>query len=213
MLSTIFSLPEFIALILFCAAMSFSPGPNTMLTTAIASNQGLRYAMPFAFAVPVGWLLMMIACGLGIGTLVTQAPALRWLIKLFGCIYLIWLAFKLSQNNHLKEINPIQLNMNFPKGVVIQFLNIKAWLLTVTITSVWVINAEGQPSSNPEQRLILSCIIVMLFAFISNMSYAITGAIFRNWLMGGVNPGQRLLIFNRILASILAATAIWTLFV
>ena len=33
---------EFLALLLFCAAMSFSPGPNTTLSTALAANHGLK---------------------------------------------------------------------------------------------------------------------------------------------------------------------------
>jgi len=36
----IMSLRELIALVVFCSVMTFSPGPNTMLTTAIASNEG-----------------------------------------------------------------------------------------------------------------------------------------------------------------------------
>ena len=71
-LLSIFSLNEFIALIFFCAAMSVSPGPNTMLTTAIATNEGFKRTIPFALAVPVGWLLVMLSCGFGIGALVAD---------------------------------------------------------------------------------------------------------------------------------------------
>ena len=44
------------ALLLFCTAMSFSPGPNTTLSTALAANGGLRPALRFCLAVPAGWL-------------------------------------------------------------------------------------------------------------------------------------------------------------
>jgi threonine/homoserine/homoserine lactone efflux protein len=203
----ILSLREFIALLIFCTVMTFSPGPNTMLTTAIAANDGFRRTLPFTLAVPVGWLFIMMACGLGIGTLVTQMPIIRYLIQFLGCAYLIWLAFKLSQSSQLKEVNLNKLNMGFFKGVIFQFLNIKVWLLALTITSAWVIHAEGIPSSNPEQRLIVSCVVMMCFAFASNMSYAIAGSVVRVWL----SSGKRLLFFNRFLALILALTALWTL--
>ena len=37
--------------------MSFSPGPNTTLSTALAANGGLRRALRFCLAVPAGWTL------------------------------------------------------------------------------------------------------------------------------------------------------------
>lgn len=208
-MTAVMSMRELIALLLFCTAMTFSPGPNTMLTTAIASNEGIRKALPFTLAVPLGWLLIMLVCGFGIGALVTQLPPLRWLIKLVGCFYLLYLAFILSSLGKVREIEPARLKMGFIKGIALQFLNIKVWLLAVTVTSAWIIHAEGQISSNPQARLILASLIVMFFAFISNFSYAILGAIARNWLL----EGSRLLVFNRILASMLAATAMWTLLI
>ena len=46
---------EFTALLALATAMSFTPGPNTTLSTALAANRGLRGAMHFVCAVPVGW--------------------------------------------------------------------------------------------------------------------------------------------------------------
>jgi threonine/homoserine/homoserine lactone efflux protein len=204
---SVFSLNELIALFIFSAAMSFSPGPNTMLTTAIASNEGIRKTIPFALAVPIGWLLIMLSCGLGIGAMITEMPSLRLSIKLLGCAYLIWLAYKLCRNKKLHEVNSARLNINFPKGVLLQFLNIKVWLLAITITGTWIIDAEGQASTNPNERLALACAIVMFMAFTSNMTYALAGALFRTWL----GSGNRLAIFNYFLAFLLFATAIWTL--
>lgn len=205
----IMSLRELIALIVFCAVMTFSPGPNTMLTTAIASNEGLRKVIPFTLAVPFGWLLILLITGFGIGTLVIQLPILRWLIQIAGCAYLLWLAFLLSRRHELQTIEPSKLQITFIKGVALQFLNIKVWLLAVTVTSTWIIHAEGQVSLNQHERLALASFVVMFFAFASNFSYALIGALVRNWLV----HGKRLLIFNRILAALLAATAIWTLFI
>ena len=49
---------EFTALLVLATAMSFSPGPNTTLSTALAANGGLPRAMRFVVAVPVGWTLL-----------------------------------------------------------------------------------------------------------------------------------------------------------
>ena len=44
---------EFWALLMLATAVSFTPGPNTTLSTAIAANRGLRPALRFVLAVPV----------------------------------------------------------------------------------------------------------------------------------------------------------------
>ena len=68
---------ELNALLLLCSAASFTPGPNTTLSTALAANFGLRRALGFVFAVPVGWGLLLSLCASGMGALLLAAPALR----------------------------------------------------------------------------------------------------------------------------------------
>ena len=53
---------EFTALLVLATAMSFSPGPNTTLSTTLAANGGLPRAMRFVVAVPVGWILLLALC-------------------------------------------------------------------------------------------------------------------------------------------------------
>ncbi|MDP1687375.1 MAG: LysE family translocator, partial [Hydrogenophaga sp.] len=42
---------------------------------------------------------------------------------------------------------------------------------------------------------------------ISNFTYAVAGSLLREWL----TQGRRLVWFNRVLAAVLAATALWML--
>ena len=196
---------EFLALLLFCAAMSFSPGPNTTLSTALAANLGLKRALRFCLAVPMGWTLLMLASGLGLGALVTGVPALTWAIKLVGASYMLWLAFKLAGAGQLAQVDDSRLQVTFAQGVGMQFLNIKAWMMALTLTAGWVVNASGQPAANPGQRLAIISAVTMAFAFSSNFLYALVGSLLRQWLA----HGKRLLWFNRALALVLVATAAW----
>ena len=187
---------ELTALLAFCTAMSFSPGPNTMLSTAMATNLGLRRTLRFCLAVPTGWVLLMLTCGLGVGAAVLGVPALRWAVKLAGVGYMVWLAWRLSQAARLTSIDPARLEISFWGGVGLQFVNIKAWMLALTLTAGWVVNAAGAPAANPGQRLAIICAVMCLFAFTSNFSYALS-------------QGKRLLWFNRAMALVLLATAVW----
>lgn len=196
---------EFLALLVFCTAMSFSPGPNTTLSTALAANHGLRRALRFCVAVPAGWTLLLLATGLGLGALVTGVPALTWAIKLAGAAYMVWLAWKLGGARQLAQVDASRLDVTFAQGVGLQFLNIKAWMLALTLTAGWVVNAGGQPAANPGERLAIISVVMLLFAFASNFLYALVGSLLRQWL----SQGARLLWFNRTLALVLVATAAW----
>jgi threonine/homoserine/homoserine lactone efflux protein len=201
------SAAELTALLVFCTAMSFSPGPNTTLSTALAANLGLKRALRFCVAVPIGWTLLMIGSGLGLGALVLGVPALRWGVTLAGVAYMVWLAWKLARSGQLTEVDERRLDVSFLQGVGLQFLNIKAWMLALTLTAGWVVNAAGQPAPNPGERLTIICLVMIGFAFSSNLLYALLGSLLRGWLA----QGQRLLWFNRMLAGVLVATAGWML--
>ena len=201
------SATEVTALLLFCTAMSFSPGPNTTLSTALAANGGLRRALRFCLAVPTGWTLLMAGSGLGLGALVLGLPAARWALKIAGVAYMLWLAWKVANAGRLAEVDARRLDVTFWQGVGLQFVNIKAWMLALTLTAGWVVNAGGQPAPNPGERLAIICLVMLVFAFSSNFAYALVGSLLREWLA----QGKRLLWFNRGLALVLAGTAAWML--
>ncbi len=191
---------EFTALLLLATASSFTPGPNTTLSTALAANHGLRRAMRFVVAVPVGWGLMYTACVFGIGALVLALPWLRMTVLLLGVGYLLWLAARLARSGTLTQVNSARLSVGFWQGVLLQFLNVKAWLLALSVAAGWV---AGQPDASIRFAQTLS--VLLTFALISNLSYALVGSLLRGWLA----QGRRLLMFNRVMAAALVLTAGW----
>jgi threonine/homoserine/homoserine lactone efflux protein len=191
---------EFTALLLLGTAMSFSPGPNTTLSTALAANHGLRRALRFVCAVPIGWGALLTVCAAGVGGLIVAVPALRMLVKVLGVAYLLWLAYKLSRSGSLAQADSSRLNVTFWQGAALQFVNIKAWMLALSLVAGWV---AGRADALERFAVVLPT--MMLFALISNLTYAAMGALLRDWL----SRGARLLWFNRAMALVLVATAAW----
>jgi threonine/homoserine/homoserine lactone efflux protein len=131
-------------------------------------------------------------------------PALRWAIQAFGVAYLLWLAWKLANSKALQQANAAQLQLSFWQGVMLQFLNIKAWMLALTVVAGWL---AGRPDAAPRFALILP--LMMAFGFFSNLLYAVMGSLLRDWLSGPAGSGQRLRWFNRLMAGVLVLTAGW----
>ncbi len=199
---------EFTALLVLATAMSFSPGPNTTLSTALGANHGFRRALPFVCAVPVGWGALLLVCALGLGALVVAVPLLSWAVKIIGVAYLLWLAFKVSQSRQLSQADADKLNVTFWQGAALQFVNIKAWMLALAIVSGWIAGREG-----PAMRLAIVLPVMLAYAFVSNMAYALAGSLLRDWLTGPAGSGLRLRWFNYVMAGVLVVTAIWMLFI
>ena len=198
----VFSPEEFTALLVLSTAASFTPGPNTTLSAALAANLGLRSAMKFIVAVPVGWGFLLAICMAGLGNLVLALPALRWVILLGGTLYLLWMARQLWRSREMAKADERRLRITFFQGVAIQFLNIKAWMLALSLVAGWVAGKEDSL-----ERCLVLLPIMMLFGFVSNLTYAVMGSLLRRWLL----QGARLLVFNRSMSLALVMTAAWML--
>ncbi len=190
---------EWGALIAFATAMAFTPGPNTTLSAALAANRGLGAALPFVVAVPVGWGLLLAACVWGLGAALEAAPAARGAVKWLGLAYMLWLAWRLSRSERLGQADG-GLRVGFLQGVVLQFVNIKAWMNALLISAGWITVGPDWPN-----RLLAVLPLMMAYGLASNLTYALVGSVLRGWLA----QGQRLRTFNRVLALVLVATAAW----
>ena len=118
------------------------------------------------------------------------------------------LAVKLARASSLGEADASRLNVTFWQGVALQFLNIKAWMLGLTVTAGWLAGREDVLA-----RFAITLPLMLAFGFFSNLLYAGIGSLLRDWLSGpvvaGVATAQRLRWFNRGMAAVLVATAAW----
>lgn len=194
---------EFTALLLLLTAMTFSPGPNTALSTALGANHGWRGALPFACAVPLGWGVLLAASALGVGGLLLAMPWLAKTVKAAGVGYLLWLAWRMTRVRQLGATDA-PLRMGFWQGAALQLVNLKAWMLALTLVSGWI---SGRPDAGLRFVQVLPALLA--FAFFSNLSYAAIGSLLRHWLTGPHGSHRRLFVFNRVMAAVLAATAGW----
>jgi threonine/homoserine/homoserine lactone efflux protein len=208
---------DFTALLVLATAMSFSPGPNTTLASALGANHGLRRAMPFVCAVPVGWGVMLGLCALGLGALLLAVPLLAWAVKLLGVAYLLWLAarligFRPQFPGQSGDAAPMGVasppDVTFWQGAALQFVNIKAWLFALAVVSGWI---AGRGDAGLRFAIVLP--VMVFYAFASNLTYAMAGSLLRDWLAGPDESGRRLVWFNRLMALVLVATAVWMFFV
>jgi threonine/homoserine/homoserine lactone efflux protein len=77
-------------------------------------------------------------------------------------------------------------------------------MLALAIVSGWV---AGHADAAARMAVVMP--VMLAYAFVSNLTYALAGSMLRHWLTGPNGSGTRLRWFNRAMAAVLALTAVW----
>ncbi|MBA2547204.1 MAG: LysE family translocator [Burkholderiaceae bacterium] len=193
---------QLLALIMFAFAGTFTPGPNTTIATITGANFGLRAAVPHMLGVPVGFATMLLAAAAGAAAIVLAFPFAAQVLKWAGVAYLIWLALMLarSSTSGLAQLSgPFKLPLTFVQSAAFQYLNPKAWMLSVATAGAFF------AGDSPLTRGALAAVVFGIAATASIAVWASIGAALRGWL----SRGARLRIFNVVMGLLLGATALW----
>lgn len=185
----------------FTFVASITPGPNNLMLAASGVGFGLKRTLPHMLGVSVGFLLLVLACGLGVGTLLLQIPAAALSLKLAGSGYLIYLAWTLRGNFGAASATRTR-PMSFRAAVVFQFANPKAWLMGVTAAAAFL------PSLGSDwTALALLCLVVSAVNAPCITSWAVLGSTIRSRLHD--LRWQRRLRALMVVLTLYAAAAIW----
>ena len=94
--------------ILSAAAMfgfvtSITPGPNNMMLLASGLNFGVRRTLPHMLGISIGYVILMLAVGFGLGEVLRAVPGAFLALKLAGGAYMLWLAWQIARSAPPRE--------------------------------------------------------------------------------------------------------------
>lgn len=139
--------PGFAGLLLFALVMSATPGPNNVMVTASAARFGLRRTVPHIGGVAVGFAIMLLLVGLGLGTVFLAAPVLRRVLALASMVWMLWLVWAIARSAPPGEAgeSAAARPFTFIQAALFQWVNPKAWMIAITVVathatggSVWL---------------------------------------------------------------------------
>lgn len=189
----------FWALVFFAFATSITPGPNNIMIMSSGVNYGVQKSLPHVAGVQIGFLLMLLAIGLGAGVILQQQPMLHQCIKLIGSAYLLYLAWKIA------SAEPVQINtgnskpLSFIQAVLFQWVNAKTWVMITGAIAAFT-SLQGLYW----QQLALIAVVFLLVGIPCSCSWLLFGAALKRLLTA---PEQRRW-FNRIMGSLLALSVL-----
>ena len=196
--------PSLFPLLAFAFATSITPGPNNALVMMTAANWGFRASLPAFFGVEVGFMVLLLATGFGLGGLFAAWPALHLILKWVCFAWLLVLAWKLARTRSYDTGAPADNRpLTFFQMVLFQWVNPKAWMMTIGAVALFV--PVGSQPLVPVLRIILAYLIagapcVLVWAWF--------GLAIARFL---TNP-RRVRIFNITMAVLLVLSLLPTLF-
>ncbi|TGV13223.1 LysE family translocator [Mesorhizobium sp. M8A.F.Ca.ET.173.01.1.1] len=191
------SLDAFLALLVYALVTSITPGPNNLMLLASGVNFGIARTVPHMLGISIGFLVLLLAVGFGLGAVLTAFPALHAGLKIAGAVYLLYLAWKIAMSRSLSGKGETNARpMRFVDAAAFQWVNPKAWVMAITAMAVY---------TNPE-RPFLSVILIGVAFTVVNLPSVSVWAGFGTALRGFLSDAVRLKWFNIAMGVLLAAT-------
>jgi len=187
--------PEILSLSLFMLGTSCSPGPNNIVASYSGFNFGVIKTFPHMLGVIFGFTAMVCVLNFGLINIFKLYPLIQEMLKIFGSIFLIYLAYKIAFTKNVKEKkkeNPVK----FIETFFFQFLNPKGVIVAIIIVSTYV--ESGSNFINYSFWVILVC---FLCALISITFWTLVGKFFRRF----ATNEKFVKIFNYVMSSLLLA--------
>jgi len=186
---------------LFSLSMSISPGPVNLLTLSTGINHGFRQAMPFVSGATIGFTLLLLIIGVGIGEIAASSEGFLQLLAYVGTGYICYLGFKIATAKPQLELDR-DTRPGLLQGILLQWLNPKAWMACLSGVSVFNL-------ADSETMLAVFIGLYFVICYASIASWALVGAKIKNIL---VAPGNlRLLNLTMGMTLILVACYLFSL--
>jgi threonine/homoserine/homoserine lactone efflux protein len=172
-----------------------TPGIDTMLLLTTSINTGWKSAVSISLGISTAKVLLLTITYFGLTALLANNPEVYVVLKIFGCTFLLWRAFKLWTSKLKLSANPRSgFWQNFSFAFTAAVSNPQALLFYVAVVP------QVSASTNV---FILNLIIAIGFTLISLIYIGLALPI-RAWISRG--PNQNLV--NRLIALVFVVLAV-----
>lgn len=188
-----------LAMATFSLAMSISPGPVNMITLSIGANSGIRKALPFVSGATLGFTLLLLLIGIGLGEVTKSVPYLMQTLNVIGCLFICYIGYRIASSESGLERENAGLP-GFSSGFLLQWLNPKAWAACFAGVAIFA-------SSGSDSALYTFVAIYFVICFFGVGSWAVFGEKAFVFL----NNSRRMQVFNRVMGGGLIVAGLFML--
>ena len=143
----------------FSAVSSGTPGPNNLLLWASGAAFGFRRTIPHVLGTALGIGGMALAVAAGFGALVVAVPALAFVMKVAGSLYLLYLAWQVAGASALQRTT-VARPMSLLQAAAFQVINPKAWIFA--LGAITTFRPTDWPALLGSIAVVLTMMVVIL---------------------------------------------------
>ncbi|ASA21563.1 LysE family translocator [Paenibacillus donghaensis] len=161
--------------LLYCFIVTFTPGPTNIVILSTTHNFGTKKAIKYTYGATVGFGLLLVISAILNTILITVIPKIMIVMQIIGSCYMLYLAVLIYR---MDTSNPKgNQTASFMSGFLMQFLNPKVVLFTMTVIPGFVM-----PHYMGMTPLMICIIVITLIGFLAFITWVLFGAIFKEFL-------------------------------
>ena len=136
--------------VLATAALAISPGPDNIFVLTLSMANGKKYGLAVVAGLMTGCLVHTTLLAFGVSEVIKRSETLFWVIKLFGAVYLMYLAFMVFREGsgiELSRGNTTELRLTglFKKGFWMNVLNPKVTIFFLAFFPAFLFSDSLNP--------------------------------------------------------------------
>jgi len=186
-----------IAFSIFTIAAFYTPGPNNIMLLASGLNYGFRRTLPHIAGITIGFSVLLLTVGIGLGAVFTTYPVLQTILKYVGAVYLIYLAFVIGLSKpSFSEKAATGRPMTFIGAALFQWVNVKGLITAISMVTVYAAIAPYP----------WNMIVLALLSAVIGLTSTVTCTWFGSALQPVISSPARIRVFNVIMAILLVAS-------
>jgi threonine/homoserine/homoserine lactone efflux protein len=195
---------QLLALTVFAAVSSGTPGPNNLMLMTSGVNFGMRRSIPHLMGITLGFCFMIFAVGMGLQTMFTVVPQLEVVLRYLGTAYLLWLAWRIANSGPVGEGRATGAKpMGFWAAAAFQWVNPKAWFMAISAITTYASSAADVAGGASKLSQVL--LVVLIFGMVNFPLVACWG-LFGSAMRRYLQDPKILKIFNITMAVLLVAS-------
>lgn len=194
------STETWLAFSLFAFVSSITPGPNNTMMLASGVNFGFARSLRHMTGITLGFCLMILLMGLGLGTVFARYPLLYTVLRYAGGAYMLYLAWKIFRSAPAADtVTPGTAQarpMGFTAAAAFQWVNPKAWVMALGAITTYL----------PAQHSLWQLLALIGVMGVINLPSTGSWALFGSGMRRHLQQPRFLRIFNTLAALALVAS-------
>ncbi len=161
--------------LIYCFIVTFTPGPTNIVILSTVHNMGAKKAMEYTYGATIAFGLLLVISAMLNTILITIIPKILIVMQIIGSVYMFYLAYQIYKSDTSKPT--VNQSGTFISGFLMQFLNPKVVLFTMTVIPSFII-----PYYTAIPAVTISVIAITLIGFLAFITWVLFGTIFKELL-------------------------------